>query len=361
MNCVNFSPCRTNFLFRRPIRITICGAAGRIGHQLSWAIVNGLLFGSQQQIDLMLYDVDKEEQQTMLQSFILEVNDCAFPTVSALSNTKTLGEAFMNRDIVILTASKGNVKPGQTRFDLISSNAPIYAQFGQELEKHANTNCKILIVGNPVNTLSLIVSSHAPSIPITNWFGMTYTDHLRAEAKMKEMMESGDEKDVNFRIAIYGCHSETLSGSLVTTCANSKSMEEDMVNYTRFRYKDIQKANPHAGSTLTTPVYGTLVTLRYIMLGSMNESFTVAVRTDGHVYGIPADLFSSLPAVSNGRSEIQIVEDFPVSDFARQRIEETVMELQKEKESAMQWMGRRHEEPRHNWDTVSIRQLDSIQ
>ena len=51
------------------------------------------------------------------------------------------------------------------RKDLLSANAMIFKQQGESLNKVANKNCKVVVVGNPANTNAMICSKFAPKIP----------------------------------------------------------------------------------------------------------------------------------------------------------------------------------------------------
>ena len=55
---------------------------------------------------------------------------------------------------------------------------------GQALDQHAKKTVKVLVVGNPANTNSLICSKYAPSIPPANFSAMTRLDQNRAQAQV---------------------------------------------------------------------------------------------------------------------------------------------------------------------------------
>jgi malate dehydrogenase len=44
------------------------------------------------------------------------------------------------------------------------------------LDKFANKNVKVLVVGNPANTNALVCSTYAPSIPSSNFSALTRLD-----------------------------------------------------------------------------------------------------------------------------------------------------------------------------------------
>ena len=63
----------------------------------------------------------------------------------------------MNRgcQIAILVGSKPR-GPGMERKDLLGQNALIFKGQGLAINKFADRNCKILVVGNPANTNAMI-------------------------------------------------------------------------------------------------------------------------------------------------------------------------------------------------------------
>ena len=67
---------------KKPARITITGAAGQIGYQLIFRIAAGDLFGAQQPVILQLLEVTPA--LGALNGVVMELNDCAFPTVAGI-------------------------------------------------------------------------------------------------------------------------------------------------------------------------------------------------------------------------------------------------------------------------------------
>lgn len=66
------------------------------------------------------------------------------------------------------------------RKDLLKANAAIFQGQGKALDKYANRNVKVLVVGNPANTNALIAATNAPNLPAENFTAMTRLDQSRA-------------------------------------------------------------------------------------------------------------------------------------------------------------------------------------
>ena len=59
------------------------------------------------------------------------------------------------------------------RKDLLGLNALIFRDQGIALNEVANRNVKVIVVGNPANTNTLICSHYAPNIPKENFTALT--------------------------------------------------------------------------------------------------------------------------------------------------------------------------------------------
>lgn len=62
------------------------------------------------------------------------------------------------------------------RKDLLTQNAAIFKEQGKAINKFANKNIKIVVVGNPANTNCMILSKFAPDIPRTAFSALTRLD-----------------------------------------------------------------------------------------------------------------------------------------------------------------------------------------
>ena len=90
---------------KKPARIAITGAAGQIGYQLIFRIAAGDLFGVQQPVILQLLEVTPA--LGALNGVVMELNDCAFPTVAGIVATDNPEVAFKDADYAILVGEIG--------------------------------------------------------------------------------------------------------------------------------------------------------------------------------------------------------------------------------------------------------------
>ena len=93
------------------------------------------------------------------------------------------------------------------RGDLLSENAKIFKQQGEIIDRVAKKTIKVLVVGNPANTNTLICAHYAPSIPKKNFTALTRLDQNRALSQISE--KAGYKVDEVKNVIIWGNHSAT--------------------------------------------------------------------------------------------------------------------------------------------------------
>ena len=65
---------------KKPVRVTITGAAGQIGYQLAFRIASGQMLGKDQPIILQLLEISPA--LPALNGVVMELDDCAFSTLT---------------------------------------------------------------------------------------------------------------------------------------------------------------------------------------------------------------------------------------------------------------------------------------
>jgi malate dehydrogenase len=98
--------------------------------------------------------------------------------------------AFKDAAAVFLVGAMPR-KQGMERKDLLAANVKIFKVQGEALDKFAQKDVKVLVVGNPANTNALICSHYAPSIPKENFTAMTRLDQNRAQALLASHLGVG--------------------------------------------------------------------------------------------------------------------------------------------------------------------------
>jgi malate dehydrogenase len=315
-----------------PVRVTITGAAGQIGYQLSFRIASGQMFGSDQPVILQLLEIPPA--LAALNGVVMELNDCAFKTLAGVVATDDPKVAFADSDYALLVGARPR-GPGMERNDLLEANAKIFSVQGKAINDHASRDIRVLVVGNPANTNALITSSNAPDIDPTNFTAMTRLDHNRAIAQLAEKTRT-HVSDVR-RMTIWGNHSATqypdinhttVAGRPATELVDDSWVVNDFIPVVQQRGAAIIEAR--GASSAASAASAAIDHMRGWVLGTPGDDWvSMAVPADGS-YGIEPGVIYSYPVTcSKGRYEI--VQDLQINDFSRSRMDATDTELRAER------------------------------
>ena len=70
---------------KKPVTVTITGAAGNIGYALAFRVASGQMLGPDQPINLNLLEIPAAA--AAVGGVVMELNDCAFPTLNKVTST----------------------------------------------------------------------------------------------------------------------------------------------------------------------------------------------------------------------------------------------------------------------------------
>ena len=316
----------------KPVRVTITGAAGQIGYQLAFRIASGQMLGLNQKIILQLLEITPA--LPALQGVLMELEDCAFPTLAGVIATDNADEAFNETDYALLVGAMPR-GPGMERADLLEANAKIFTHQGSAINNSANKDAKILVVGNPANTNALIASSNAPNIDPSNFSAMTRLDHNRAKSYLAKKIEVASTEIK--KMIIWGNHSATQFPDLYHVLYNGKPINneidhqwliDDFIPTVQQRGAEIIKAR--GASSAASAASAAIDHMRDWALGTPKDDWvSMAIPSDGS-YGIEPGIIFSFPVkCENGKYEI--VQGLDIEAFSRERINITEAELREER------------------------------
>lgn len=330
---------------KRPIRVAITGVAGQIGYALLAMIANGDMFGPDQEVIIQGVDLNIEAVRENLKGIQMELDDGSYPLLKQVIFTTDPNVAFRDADVAILLGAFPR-KQGMERKDLMEKNISIFKTMGTAIEKNANKNIKVLVVGNPANTNCLVCSEYAPSIPKQNFTALTRLDHNRARGQIA--LRAGIQLSEVKNIIIWGNHSSTqypdvnhgtIAGKPVSSVLSEDKtwLKTDFIEMIQVRGAAIINARKassamSAARAITNHVHdwicGTSVA------GDVVSMAVYTTGTDG--YGIEKGLIYSFPCVCRGSGQYEIVKNLPIDDFSRDKMKVTEKELIEERELAFQ-------------------------
>ena len=316
------------------VRVTVTGAAGQISYALLFRIASGAMLGNDQPIILQLLEITPA--LNALNGVAMELDDCAFPLLKSIICTDNLDVAFKDSDYAILVGARPR-GPGMERKDLLEANAAIFSAQGKALNKHANNNAKILVVGNPANTNALIAQRNAPDINPRNFTAMTRLDHNRAITQLAQKLNASLSSITN--MTIWGNHSSTqypdlhnvkVDGELVIGSVEKNWYESKFIPEVQQRGAAIIKAR--GASSAASAANAAIDHMNNWVLGSKkNDWVSMGVYSDGS-YGITEGLIYSFP-VRCKDGDWSIVNDISINDFSKNKMKLTEVELIEERDA----------------------------
>ncbi|HEX8236593.1 MAG TPA: malate dehydrogenase [Abditibacteriaceae bacterium] len=316
-----------------PIHVAITGAAGQIGYALAFRVASGQMFGSDTPVVLHLIEIPPG--MDALQGVVMELEDCAFPLLKGIVPTSDLNEGFKGVNWALLIGSVPR-KQGMERKDLLGINGNIFTGQGKAIQANAASDVRVLVVGNPCNTNCLIAMNNAPDVPRDRWYAMTRLDENRAKTQLAQ--KAGVDVTAVERVTIWGNHSATqypdytnarINGKPATeTISDTAWLQGEFIFTVQQRGAAIIKARgaSSAGSAANA-IIGSVVGATTATPGA--DWHSLAVVSDGS-YGVPEGLICSFPTRFNG-TNVEIVQDVPLDEFSRQKVDASVAELQEEK------------------------------
>ncbi len=326
---------------KSPIKVAVTGAAGQIGYALVFRIASGEMFGKDQPVALHLVEIPPA--LPALEGVVMELHDCAFPLLQSIVPTADLDEGFRDVNWALLVGSVPR-KAGMERKDLLGINGKIFIGQGQAIEKNANADVRVLVVGNPCNTNCLIALNNAKKIPKDRWFAMTRLDENRARAQLAQ--KAGVEITRVTNMTIWGNHSATQYPDFYNAKIDGKSaadvikdenwLKNDFIATVQQRGAAIIKARgSSSAASAANAVIGTVRSLTEDTEG--NDWHSVGVCSNGS-YNVEKDLISSFP-IRTKSGKWEIVQNVPINDFSRDKIDKSVAELKEEKSLVSDLLG----------------------
>ena len=317
---------------KSPVRVTITGAAGQIGYQLAFRIASGQMLGADQPVILQLLEIPPA--LPALHGVVMELDDCAFSTLAGIVATDDPSAAFKDSDYALLVGARPR-GPGMERKDLLEANAAIFSVQGKAMNDNASKDIRVLVVGNPANTNALIAQSNAPDLDPRNFTSMTRLDQNRASAQLAA--KTGKHVNDVQRMTIWGNHSATqypdiyhtsVDGTPALDLVDQTWLVDEFIPVVQQRGAAIIKAR--GASSAASAASAAIDHMRDWVLGSPDGDWvSMGIPADGS-YGIEPGVVYSYPVRCRG-GDYEIVQDLAISEFSRERMDATEVELREER------------------------------
>ena len=318
-----------------PVRVAVTGAAGQIGYAILFRIASGEMLGSDTPVHLSLLEIP--EAVRAAEGTAMELDDCAFPLLAGIDIFDDVNRAFDGVNIALLIGARPRAK-GMERSDLLEANGGIFEPQGKALSRHAASDIKVLVVGNPANTNCLIAQSNAPDIPAERFTAMTRLDHNRAISQLARKTGAAVRDITN--MTIWGNHSATqypdifhanVAGRNAAEVVDDQGwVENDFIPTVQKRGAAIIEAR--GASSAASAANAAIDHVHDWVMGTPeNDWVSMAIPSDGS-YGVDESLISSFP-VTTSDGTYEIVQGLEIDSFSRSRVDATVKELKEEREA----------------------------
>lgn len=320
---------------KAPVRVVVTGAAGQIGYALLFRIASGQMLGADQPVILQMLEITPA--LGALDGVHMELDDCAFPLLHSVVKTDDANVAFQDTDYALLVGAMPR-RDGMERADLLEANGGIFGPQGAAINANASRDIKVLVVGNPANTNSLIAQASAPDINPRQFTAMTRLDHNRASAQVAQKL-GASVADVT-KMTIWGNHSATqypdlfnaeVNGQNAAAAVNDQAwLEDDFIPTVQKRGAAIIKAR--GASSAASAANAAIDHIHDWTLGTPAGDWTsMAVPSDGS-YGVPEGIISSFPVTCTD-GDYSIVQGLDINEFSRAKIDASAAELVAERDT----------------------------
>ena len=325
---------------KEPVNVAITGAAGQIGYALAFRVASGALLGPDQPVNLHLLEITPA--LGTLAGVVMELEDCAFPTLNRTVATDDARVAFKDCDVALLVGARPR-GPGMERKDLLLANAQIFSAQGKALNEVAHRDVKVLVVGNPANTNALIARANAPDLAPRNFTAMMRLDHNRALSQLGA--KTGTHVSLIRRLIVWGNHSATqypdvshalVDGKPARSLVDQKWLDDYFVPTVQQRGAAIIKAR--GASSAASAASAAIDHIHTWVKGTPSGDWvSMGVPSDGS-YGIKEGVIYSFP-VTCANGDYQIVQGLSIDAPSRKRMEATETELLEERDGVKGLLG----------------------
>ncbi|HEX5265332.1 MAG TPA: malate dehydrogenase [Acidimicrobiales bacterium] len=328
---------------RKPVQVTVTGAAGQIGYQLIFRIASGQLLGPDQPVVLRLLEI--EPAMKALDGVVMELDDCAFPLLADVVATSDLATAFDGTSWALLVGALPR-KQGMERRDLLANNGGIFRPQGQAVAAHAADDVRVLVVGNPCNTNCLIARSNAPEVPAERWFAMTRLDQNRAQSQLAR--KAGVPVSEVTNLAIWGNHSTTQFPDFTNARVSGRPAPDVIGDRAWLESEFLATVQKRGAAVIEARGASSAASAANAAIDSVVSAETetpagdwvsLAVVSQGQ-YGIPEGLVFGYPLRCDGKGGWEVVEGLELDAFARERVRITTEELEQERAEVRDLIGR---------------------
>lgn len=319
---------------KKPVVVTVTGAAGKIGYATLFRIAAGDMLGADQPVIINMLEIPQAVKAA--EGTAMELRDAAFPTLAGLNVYDDANKAFEGCNYALLIGARPRSK-GMERADLLEANGGIFGPQGKAINDHAADDVRVLVVGNPANTNAYIAAASAPDVPAERFTAMMRLDHNRAISQLAEKTEAA-VADIK-KVVVWGNHSADqypdISFATVGDKAASELVDEEWLD--SYFVPTVAKRGAaiieaRGASSAASAGSAAIDHMRSWALGTPEGDWvSVALPSKGQ-YDIPEGLVYGVPCTSDG-GDWKVVEGLDLNAKQKEQLKKNAEAAQAEIET----------------------------
>ncbi len=315
-----------------PIRVAVTGAAGQIAYSIIFRLASGAIFGKDRPVHLSFLEIPPAMK--VLDAVMMELDDCAFPTLAGISASDQADKAFDGVNIAMLIGSRPR-GPGMERADLIQVNGPIFVGQGNALNRGAE-DLRVAVVGNPCNTNCLIAMNNS-DVPADRFSAMMRLDENRTKGMLANKAGVAVSKVTN--VTIWGNHSNNQHVDFENAQINGQPVSQVIPDQAWLQDTLVPDVQNRGATVINTRGSSSAASAGSAALDhvlSLREPtpqgdwFSAAVVSSGQ-YGVDPGLIFGYPVRVKG-SGWEVVEGLTMSNWAQNKFNAVLDELRQERD-----------------------------
>jgi malate dehydrogenase len=186
--------------------------------------------------------------------------------------------------------------------------------------------------------------NNAREIPRDRWFAMTRLDENRAKAQLAH--KAGVDITAVTNMTIWGNHSATQYPDFYNARINGRAAHEVIGEEKWLKETFIQSVQQRGAVIIKARGLSSAGSAANAVVDTVRSLTTDTPKADWHSvalcsngdYGVEKDLISSFPMRARG-GKIEVVQNVPMNDFSRGKIDASVNELKEERELVKELLG----------------------
>jgi malate dehydrogenase len=323
-----------------PIRVAVTGAAGQIGYALLFRIASGAMFGADRPVILQLIEAPVEKAMKALEGVAMELDDCAFPLLKGIVMTDQPEIGFKDANWSLLVGAKPR-GPGMERADLLKDNGKIFIGQGQIIDRVAADDARVAVVGNPANTNCMIAASQAKRLTPDRFTAMVRLDQNRAQTQLAK--KAGVDLTAVKNIFIYGNHSPTMFPAFTHATLSGQKATEVITDHSWLKGPFLETVGKRGAAIIAARGASSAASAANALVDHVRDLMTpgkihsVAVKSNG-LYGFDPEVWAGMPVRTTTPGAYEVVTDYEMCDFCREKIALTNKELVEERAAVVEML-----------------------